>query len=102
VRAVLPLTALQSRVSASKETLYLKEDAQSSVVFTEAGGEPSRYAAKDGRSTTMDCWTVPESALESTAEMLPWGREALAAAIRQRKPQRPAVSMSRSKASESA
>jgi DNA transformation protein len=75
----------------AEESLYLKADAQSIAVFKEAGGEPFRYALKDGRSTTMDYWTVPEAALESPAEMLPWGREALAAAIRQRKPPRPAA-----------
>lgn len=70
------------------ETLYLKGDAKSADTFRQAGGEPFRYARKDGRMETMNYWTVPEEALESPAEMLPWGRLALAAALRGRKPKK--------------
>jgi len=34
----------------------------------------------------MNYWTVPEEAMENPAEMRPWARAALAAAIRGRKP----------------
>lgn len=71
---------------AASETLYLKADAQSAESFRQAGGEPFRFAYKDGRTETMNYWTVPEEAMESSAEMLPWGRLALAAALRARKP----------------
>ncbi|MBI4743038.1 MAG: TfoX/Sxy family protein [Betaproteobacteria bacterium] len=67
------------------ETIYLKADEQSAAIFADAGGAPFRYSFKDGRTETMNYWTVPEEALESPAEMLPWAREALAAAIRNRK-----------------
>ncbi len=67
------------------ETIYLKADERSTAVFADAGGAPFRYSLKDGRTETMNYWTVPEEALESPAEMLPWAREALAAAIRNRK-----------------
>lgn len=73
---------------AANETLYLKADAESAGRFGEAGGEPFCYAGKDGRTETMNYWTVPGEALESPAEMLPWGRLALAAALRGRKPKK--------------
>ena len=68
------------------EALRLKADAESSEVFRHAGSEPFRVTYKNGRTETMNYWTVPEDALENPAEMLPWGRLALAAAIRGRKP----------------
>ncbi|MFZ4538106.1 TfoX/Sxy family protein [Propionivibrio sp.] len=72
------------------ETLYLKADAESADSFRQAGGEPFCFTYKDGRSETMNYWTVPEEALESPAEMLPWGRLALAAALRGRNAKKPA------------
>ncbi len=82
----------------ASETLYLKADAESAGRFREAGGEPFRYARKDGRTETMNYWTVPGEAMESPAEMLPWGRLALAAALRGRRPKaRQAVSAGRSR-----
>jgi DNA transformation protein len=70
------------------ETLYLKADAESAEAFRQAGGEPFRVTFKDGRTETMNYWTVPEEAMESAAEMRPWGQLALAAALRGRKPKR--------------
>ena len=67
------------------DTLYLKADGQSALLFSEAGGEPFRFSGKEGRMETMAYWTVPATALESSAEMLPWGQAALAAAVRQKK-----------------
>lgn len=68
------------------ETLYLKADAESAARFQAAGGEPFSFTYKDGRSETMNYWTVPEEAMESPGEMIEWGRLALAAAIRSRRP----------------
>ena len=68
------------------ETLYLKADAETAARFEEAGGEPFRFSYKDGRTETMNYWTVPEEAMESPGEMIEWGRLALAAAIRARRP----------------
>jgi len=76
---------------AAFETLYLKADAESAASFREAGGEPFRYSRKDGRTETMNYWTVPGEAMESPAEMLPWGRLALAAALRGRKLKKPSA-----------
>jgi DNA transformation protein len=71
------------------ETLYLKADAESAASFSEAGGEPFRYSRKDGRSETLNYWTVPGEALESPPEMLPWARLALVAALRGRQSKKP-------------
>ena len=68
------------------ETLYLKADAETAARFEAAGGEPFRFSYKDGRTETMNYWTVPEEAMESPGEMIEWGRLALAAAIRGRRP----------------
>ena len=68
------------------ETLYLKADAETAARFEAAGGEPFRFSYKDGRTETMNYWTVPEEAMESPGEMIEWGRLALAAAIRARRP----------------
>jgi DNA transformation protein len=75
---------------AAYETLYLKADADSAESFRQAGGEPFRVTYKDARTETMNYWTVPEEALESPAAMLPWGKLALAAAVRGRKVKRAA------------
>ena len=64
------------------ETLYLKADAETAARFEGAGGEPFRFSYKDGRTETMNYWTVPEEAMESTGEMIERGRLALAAVIR--------------------
>ena len=71
------------------ETLYLKADSESADSFRKAGGEPFRFTTRDGRTETMNYWTVPGEALESPVEMQPWGRLALAAAVRARKPKKP-------------
>jgi len=70
----------------ANDILYLKADAQSAATFEAVGGEAFRLLRKDGRSDTMNYWTVPEEAMESSEEMLPWARAALAAAARNRKP----------------
>ena len=74
------------------ETLYLKADAASVENFRQAGAEPFSFTYKDGRSETMNYWTLPGEALESPAEMLPWGRLALAAALRGRNAKKSAPS----------
>ena len=76
----------------ANDLLYLKADAQSAATFEVVGGEPFRLVRKDGRVDTMNYWTVPEEAMESAQEMLPWARAALAAAARGQKPAKSAKS----------
>ncbi len=65
------------------DRLYLKVDALSREAFAAAGCEPFVYHGA-GRATTMGYWTVPAEAMESPAQMTPWARQALAAALRAR------------------
>ena len=76
----------------ANDLLYLKADAQSAATFEVVGGNPFRLVRKDGRVDTMNYWTVPEEAMESAQEMLPWARAALAAAARGQKPAKSAKS----------
>jgi len=73
------------------EQLYLKVDDGARDAFVRAGSVPFTYASRDGESMTMSYYTAPEAAMESPAEMLPWARLALAAALaaRARLPRRP-------------
>jgi DNA transformation protein and related proteins len=65
------------------EQLYLKVDAQTQAAFERAGSRPFSYEAQ-GRRQTMSYWAAPEAALESAAQMQPWARLALEAALRAR------------------
>ena len=65
------------------ERLYLKADAQTRERFEAAGGQPFVYDAK-GKAMSMAYFTAPEDAMESPAQMQPWARLALEAALRAR------------------
>jgi DNA transformation protein len=65
------------------DRLYLKADPQSRPAFEGAGCEPFVFEAR-GRTTATSYWTVPAEAMESAAQMQPWARLALAAALRAR------------------
>lgn len=92
------------------DRLYLKVDDASRADFVAAGCEPFVYvkpprpspgdgrppegahggsgrpgtATGTGTPITMGYWTVPAEAMESPALMLPWARQAIAAALRAR------------------
>ena len=74
-------------------TLYLKADQRSRGEFERAGSEIFTYSRK-GKRATLNFFRAPEVAMDSPHLMLPWGRSAVAAALRARagKPprQRPA------------
>jgi DNA transformation protein len=61
--------------------LFLKVDDDNRTRFAAAGCEPFVYESKS-QTIEMSYWTVPESALESSEDMAPWARLALAAAQR--------------------
>jgi DNA transformation protein len=60
--------------------LYLKADGESEAVFRELGSRPFTYSAKDGRTTIMSYWLMPESALDDADEAADLARLALEAA----------------------
>jgi DNA transformation protein and related proteins len=62
------------------DRLYLKVDASTRPQFEAAGCQPFVYEGK-ARPIEMSYWTVPAEALESPAEMLPWARLAIQAAV---------------------
>ncbi len=65
------------------ERLYLKVDAQTRSAFEAIGCEPFVYDAKRG-AVALGYWSAPADAMESPVPMQPWGRLALAAALRAR------------------
>lgn len=62
------------------ERLYLKVDAGTQPRFAAAGCEPFVYEGK-GKPISMSYWSVPAEAMDSAAEMAPWARLALQAAV---------------------
>jgi DNA transformation protein len=65
------------------ERLYLKVDAETRPLFEAAGCAPFVYDTKSG-SMAMSYWSAPEAALESPAQMQPWARRSIEAALRAR------------------
>jgi len=63
------------------DVLYLKTDDATRPAFESAGGHPFTYLGKDGEVNVFGYWTVPEEAMESPREMMPWARRAIAAAV---------------------
>jgi DNA transformation protein and related proteins len=63
------------------DTLYLKVDDASRAVFERAGCKPFTYAGKHDEVHVMSYYTAPEEAMEAPAEMMPWARRGLAAAV---------------------
>jgi DNA transformation protein and related proteins len=71
------------------ERIYLKVDAHTQPAFEAAGCEPFCYA-KDSRQVTLGYWSAPADAVDSPAQMRPWARLAIEAALRARAAKRPA------------
>jgi DNA transformation protein len=63
------------------DTLYLKVDDTSRPLFERAGCKPFTYTAKSQDVHSLGYCTAPEEAMESPAEMTPWARRGLAAAV---------------------
>ena len=63
--------------------LYLKTDAATRPVFEAEGCRPFVFEA-GGKPVTVSYWSAPDGALESPAQMQPWARLALDAALRAR------------------
>ena len=63
------------------DTLYLKVDDAHRATFEGAGCKPFTYTAKNEDVHSLSYYTAPDEAMESPAEMVPWARRALAAAV---------------------
>ncbi|MBZ6074943.1 TfoX/Sxy family protein [Microvirga puerhi] len=64
--------------------LYLKTDVETVPVFQELNSRPFTYESRDGRTTVMSYWLMPESAMEDEDEAQRLGSLALEAAYRTR------------------
>jgi len=64
-----------------QDTLYLKVGDDSRSLFERAGCKPFTYTAKNQDIHSLGYYTAPDEAMESPAEMLPWARRGLAAAV---------------------
>ena len=64
-------------------TLYLKADQRSRGEFERAGSEIFTYSRK-GKRATLNFYRAPGEAMDAPHLMLPWGRSAVAAALRAR------------------
>ena len=64
-----------------QDTLYLKVDDTHRALFEQAGCKPFTYAGKNDEVHVMSYYTAPDEAMESPAEMTPWARRGLAAAV---------------------
>jgi DNA transformation protein and related proteins len=73
-----------------QDTLYLKVDDAHRALFERAGCKPFTYSGKNDEIHVMSYYTAPEEAMESPAEMLPWARRGLAAAVAARAKAAPA------------
>jgi DNA transformation protein len=63
------------------DTLFLKTAEGDRAAFASAGCRPFTYETRDGERTATGYWSAPDAAMESPAEMVPWARRALAAAV---------------------
>src|SRR5262249_54585351 len=64
-----------------RDTLYLKVSDEHRAAFEAAGCKPFTYEMKTGEIKSLSYYTAPDEAMESPAEMRPWARRALDAAI---------------------
>jgi len=64
-----------------RDALYLKVDDANRAAFEAAGCKPFTYEMKTGEAKSLSYYTAPDEAMESPAEMTPWARRALAAAV---------------------
>ena len=64
-----------------QDTLYLKANDSSRPLFERAGCKPFTYTAKNQEIHSLGYYTAPDEAMESPAEMTPWARRGLAAAV---------------------
>ncbi|KLK93043.1 hypothetical protein AA309_10725 [Microvirga vignae] len=62
--------------------LYLKVDGESVGRLRDLGSRPFSYQTKDGRTTIMSYWLMPESALDDPDEAAELARMAFKSAIR--------------------
>jgi DNA transformation protein len=81
----------------TEEKLWLKASEDSRQVFEKAGCERFTYLVK-GQPKSMNYYSAPEEAMDSSDAMAPWARLSLEAAIEARKPKKVAPKKSSKRA----
>jgi DNA transformation protein and related proteins len=71
------------------DVLYLKVDAQNRPAYEAAGVEPFTYDGKN-KTVTLPYWEAPSDLFDDPDAMIDWAKGAFAAALRARKPGKPA------------
>lgn len=64
------------------ERLYLKVDEETRPRFEAAGCERFVYTTAKGEHGALHYWSAPDEAMDAPDQMQPWGRWALASALR--------------------
>jgi len=72
------------------DRIYLKTDAHTRPAFEAAGCEPFIYD-KARKKVALGYWSAPADAIDSPAQMQPWARLAIEAALRARAAKAPAA-----------
>ena len=67
------------------DVLFVKVDAVSRPVFEAEGLQPFTYPMKDGSSSTLSYYPLPDHALETPHELCNWAKKGIAAALRAQK-----------------
>lgn len=71
------------------DVLFVKVDDVSRAQFEAEGLQPFTYAMKDGTTSTLSYYPLPDYALETPHELIDWARKGIAAALRAKKPTKP-------------
>jgi DNA transformation protein len=66
------------------DAIYLKADSQTADIYRTLGSRPFSYGRSDGRSTSLNYWLMPETALEDPDEAARLAGLSFAAALRSR------------------
>ncbi|WP_280154084.1 TfoX/Sxy family protein [Piscinibacter sp. XHJ-5] len=73
------------------DRIYLKADVHTRPAFEAAGCEPFVYDGAGGQHVALGYWSAPAEAMDSAAQMQPWARLAIEAALRARAAKPPAA-----------
>lgn len=69
-----------------EDVLYVKVDDTTRPEFEAEGLRPFTYAMKDGSTSTLSYYPLPDYALETPHELIDWVKKGIAAALRAKKP----------------
>jgi DNA transformation protein len=73
------------------DRIFLKADAHTRPAFVAAGCEPFIYDGAGNKQVSLGYWSAPAEAVDSPAQMRPWARLAIEAALRARAAKPPAA-----------